>query len=401
MKTSGLRSVMMALALQIAAAAPVPAQQASFDCLQAQQPIETLICSDPQLIELDGALEAAFLTHRQRLAAKQREAALQEQRAWLAERLSRCGVPAQGGEVGQEVRWRAAPCLDAMYRERLAKLGAAQTPPPVLPAMAAQPGFIHPACLWGLIEQEAEPADDGAKVEKARIPLAACARGNRHIPVEQDEDRGLLASGASDGFPTWLSYRFVGILPDGREVAIIWYNAGGSGQFSELYLFRRTPTPDRSDVLLEGEPIAGGGDRCNGAITEASLVDPGTLEIDYAVTPLDLLSEADEELADAHMDSLSLCAVCCTGSVRRRLAIASKTETTVSATVERLLSRDATEDALDYTDEPKQICFDDILAKAAGTLPHTFPPAELKAIAQSFAKTCVSAPTGGAARPAR
>ena len=222
------------------------------------------------------------------------------------------------------------------------------------------------------------------------MPLAACARGNRHVPFTQETQGAVSAQGASDGYRTWLSYRIVGTLPDGRDVAIIWYNAGGSGQFSELYLL-----PDHSDVLLSGELIAGGGDRCNGGIEEARLVDPEALEIDYAVTPLDLLSEADEELADANMDSLALCAACCTGTVRRRLAIAGKTETTLSATVDRLLSRDAGEgDA-----EPAQICFDDILGKAAGTLPHTFPVAELKAIAQLFAKSCVAA--GNGSRPAR
>lgn len=394
MKRSWLYPLMTALALQGAAVTPVRGQQASFDCLQAQQPIESLICSDPQLIELDGALGAAFLAYRQRQPAKQREAALEEQRGWLAERLSRCGVPKQGGEVGQEARWRAAPCLDAMYRERLAKLGAPHEPLPAPPAMAAQPGFIHPACLWGLIEQEAEPADDSPKVETARIPLVACASGNRHVPVSQAPQGGLSAPGASDGYATWLTYRIIGTLPDGRDVLIVWYNAGGTGQFSELYLVRRVPAADRSEVVLTGELIAGGGDRCNGGIEEARLVDPGTLEIDYAVTPLDLLSEADEDLADANMDSIALCAICCTGSVRRRLAIAGKTETTVSATIDRLLSSEGGSD----DSEPAQVCFDQLLGKAAGPLPHTFTAAELQAIAQSFAKTCVPAEGGGKPR---
>ena len=143
MNRSWLWPVMAILALPVAASTPVRAQQASFDCLQAQQPIETLICSDPQLIELDGALGAAFLAYRQRLAAKQRDAALEEQRAWLAERLSRCGVPAKGSDVADEVRWRAAPCLDEMYRARLAALGAPHPPPPSRRSLASS---IRPAC---------------------------------------------------------------------------------------------------------------------------------------------------------------------------------------------------------------------------------------------------------------
>lgn len=370
---------------------PALAEQASFDCLQAEQPIETLICSDLQLMELDGALGAAFVAWRQRQPAKDREAVLGEQRAWLDKRLSACGVP-EKGDLSQAVRWRAAPCLDEMYRARLAALGAPQQPPPPQPAVGSQPGFIHPACLWELIEQDSDTPEDGAKTEPARIPIDACARGNRHTPFTEEPQGALAARGASDGYPTWLSYQIVGKLPDGREAAVVWYNAGGSGQFSEIYLLRRTPSADGHDVLLTGEMIAGGGDRCNGGIEGARLADSGTLEIDYAVTPLDLLSEADEELADGNMDSLALCAVCCTGTVRRRLTIASKTETAVSATVDRLLSRDADADGL----EPAQACFDDILAKAGGPPPHTFSASELKTIARSFAKSCAAPGTAPA-----
>lgn len=384
----------MALALLAMLGAPTAsAQEASFDCLQAERPIERLICSDPQLMELDGALGAAFVAWRQRLPAKDREGALAEQRTWLAKRLTACGVPETGDEPSVEMRWKAAPCLDEMYRTRLAALGAAQPPLPAQPAVAAQPGFLHPACLWGLIEQDTDGAADGAKTEPVRVPLGACARGNRHIPFTEEPHGGLAAKGTSDGYPTWLSYRIVGTTADGREAAIIWYNAGGTGQFSEIYLLRRTPAADGHDVMLTGELIAGGGDRCNGGIEEARLIDPGTLEIDYAVTPLDLLSEADEELADGNMDSLALCAICCTGTVRRRLVIAGKTETTLSATVDRLLSREADAGSV----EPAQACFDDLLGKAAGTLPHTFTAAQLKTIAQSFAKSCAApgtAPTG-------
>ncbi len=395
MDRSWLWALTAAAVVLTAMPTPVPAQQASFDCLQSQQPIETLICSDPQLIELDGALGAAFLAYRQHLPPKQRESALEEQRAWLAERLSHCGVPAKGSDMADEVRWRAAPCLDEMYRSRLAALGAPHSAPPAAPVVAAQPGFIHPACLWSIIEQDVESPADTTNDQRVRIPLAACARGNRHIPFSQEAQGALSAKGASDGYGTWLSYRVVGTLPDGRDVAIVWYNAGGSGQFSELYLLSRTPAADRSDVLLSGELIAGGGDRCNGGIEEARLIDSASAEIDYAVTPLDLLSEANEELADANMDSLALCAACCTGTVRRRLTFATKNETTVSATVDRLLSREIGGDE----GEPAQACFDDILAKAAGTLPHTFLAPELTAIAQRFARSC--APAGNGGKPAR
>ena len=65
------------------------------------------------MLTLDGALGDAFAKYRQRLPERDRAGALAEQRAWLAQRLKQCEVPAKGGaELPLEVRWRAAPCLD-------------------------------------------------------------------------------------------------------------------------------------------------------------------------------------------------------------------------------------------------------------------------------------------------
>ena len=119
MKRRGLWLAALALALLAMAGAPTAsAQEASFDCLQADRPIERLICSDPQLMELDGALGAAFVAWRQRLPAKDREAALVVRRAWLAKRLTAGGTgpflyrvfPAGGG------RARPPPLLRCRHR---------------------------------------------------------------------------------------------------------------------------------------------------------------------------------------------------------------------------------------------------------------------------------------------
>jgi uncharacterized protein YecT (DUF1311 family) len=361
---------------------PAPAEEASFDCLKATAPIEQLICSDPQLLTLDGALGDAFAADRQRLPEKDRPGALAQQRAWLAERLKQCGVPAKEEEVlAPELRWRAAPCLDEMYRARLAALGApAEVAPTPLP-QPAEPGFIHPACLWTIIEQD--PQERAAPAP--HFPLAACARGNRHIPVSAGNEGSFSAPGAADGYPTWLSYRLLGNLPDGRDVAVVWYNSGGTGQFSELYLLRRAPTPDHRDVVLSGELIGGGGDRCNGGVEQAKLVDARTLEVDYSVTPLDLLSEADEDIAERAFDDLLSCAICCIGTVRRRLDVSTKKETTLSATITQFLS----DEMASGGPRSIQACLDGLVRKAAGPLPHTFSAAELTGLAQTFASTCL------------
>jgi uncharacterized protein len=375
----GRTSIALALAVMAATTPEGAAQQASFDCSQASVPIEYLICSDPQLLGLDGAVGEAFAQTRNTSNKQQRSTALAEQKKWLAARLSRCNVPATGASVSAEVRWQAAPCLDAMYRERLVELGQPAEAVPSIPPAQSGPNFIHPNCLWPLIEQDSEEND-----ETPPIPLGACARGNRHIPVNDDAELGISAQGAADGYLTWLSYKILGVLPDGREPAIVRYNSGGSGNFSELYLLRRTQSSDGGETILTGELIDAGGDRCNGGIARAKLIDARTLEVDYNVTPLDLLSEADEAVAEEHMDDVASCAICCMGTVRNHIDIASMAETSLSVTIDQLVNEDTGRVA---ANDP-QACLDGIIGKAAGKLPHTFPIAELKPLAQAFVKVC-------------
>lgn len=374
--------LILSLAVLARIAGPAVAEEASFDCLKAATPIERLICTDPQLVALDGSLGQAFAARRQRLPEKDRDDALAEQRAWLALRIKQCELPMKGSEeISREVRWRAAPCLYDMYRARLAAFGVTVDAPPAPLPQLAEPGFIHPACLWQIIEQD--PDEKPAP----RIPLGACARGNRHIPATASDDGSFSAPGASEGLPTWLSYRILGKLAEGRDVAAVWYNSGGTGQFSELYLLQRTPGAGRDDVMLSGELIDGGGDRCNGGIESAKLTGAGTIEVDYNLTPLDLLSEADENVAEEVFEDLMSCAVCCVGTVRRRLDVATKKATTISVTITQLVEDEV---ANGTGGRPSvQACFDGVTRKAAGSLPHTFSPTEITALARNFAKTCL------------
>ena len=94
-------------------ATSVSAGQPSFDCLWAAAPIGHSICSDLELLTLDGALGDAFASYRQRLPEKDRAGTLAEQRSWLARRtLSKVAgePPARLGVVGLRVcsRWPGA-----------------------------------------------------------------------------------------------------------------------------------------------------------------------------------------------------------------------------------------------------------------------------------------------------
>ena len=91
----------------------------SFDCAKASKPVERLICADPALAALDGALGAEV---KKALAAApaDRQALLADARRWLAERDKRCPLPAVALTAAD--RSSAASCLTAAYRERIAAL---------------------------------------------------------------------------------------------------------------------------------------------------------------------------------------------------------------------------------------------------------------------------------------
>ena len=137
--------------------------------------------------------------------------------------------------------------------------------------------------------------------------------------------------------------------------------------------------------MLSGELIGGGGDRCNGGVERAKLIEGRALEVDYNLTPLDLVSEADEEVAEQAFDDLLSCAICCIGTVRRRLDLASKKETMISATITQFVGDEMAAGG----SRSVQACFDGVVRKAARPLPHTFSPAEITTLAQSFPKTCL------------
>jgi uncharacterized protein len=118
-QASRFRLAGLALAM-IGAAWPASAQDGdtgpSFDCAEAAAPIETLICADTTLADLDRVLAE---TYRSALATRVGEAQLllrEEQRAWARNRSVTCGI--EDRPAGED----AAGCLVALYRARIAEL---------------------------------------------------------------------------------------------------------------------------------------------------------------------------------------------------------------------------------------------------------------------------------------
>lgn len=84
---SQLRTGVPALGLVLMAGAPASA----FDCAKAGTPMEKAICADPVAKASDDAMESAFNSLRAALTGPQKQAALDDQRAWLKERNENCG----------------------------------------------------------------------------------------------------------------------------------------------------------------------------------------------------------------------------------------------------------------------------------------------------------------------
>lgn len=280
----------LSLAVATLLLTPFAGRAAGFDCLNAQAPIELTICNDPVLNALDEEVTRLY-NH-----APQTDSRRQEQRDWLAARLARCAIPRRGPDPSLEERWRTAPCLVQMYRDRVLALGGTVDP---LPKPDAD--VIHPLCLTAALS----PFGEG---EVLPIDRKACAAGTAHIPVDRLDDGWISAGGADLGLGTWTAYRAITDLPDGMHAALVQFNTGGTGIFSSLISYS---VGDQ----LRVEPLIGGGDRCNGGITAASYHKPDWL-VRFAATPVDVAVEI--ELPESRQEELPYCAICCVGEVEIR-----------------------------------------------------------------------------------
>jgi uncharacterized protein len=95
---------------------------ASFDCGQAEAPVEHVICSTAQLRSLDGKMSQAYFSRR-RLAIEPSDAqkVIANQRQWLRSRRTQCNIRARG-EITDEEVLAARTCLVRVYQQRIADL---------------------------------------------------------------------------------------------------------------------------------------------------------------------------------------------------------------------------------------------------------------------------------------
>jgi uncharacterized protein len=221
---------------------------ASFDCKKASAAIEKMICSDPQLSELDTRLALSYKRLLEKAANP--DSLKAEQRTWLAIERSKCATLA---------------CLKAAYQRRLAALDAT-TPGAPAPGEKAPPSkerscsftrapFVNPRIIEDL---STWLSDDGEQV--VAINLTEAQESNRYFgdvatrevvgrnpyvyfetPAEEAGERG-----------SEFGYRHIGRTAAGVDVLLTMQSGGGSGVFENLLLLRMEPDDHAPAVISAG-----------------------------------------------------------------------------------------------------------------------------------------------------
>jgi uncharacterized protein len=147
------RTVRLAgLAATVGTLAIAPALHAagrpSFDCSRASSWAERTICNDDTLCASDREMSAAFATRRAALGDVGRQDLLTEQRRWLGRR-GECRTAAM-----------PVPCLEQLYRERIAALGGQRDPAPPPPDVdPPPPARTAAAGAWAECRTDGDTAD--------------------------------------------------------------------------------------------------------------------------------------------------------------------------------------------------------------------------------------------------
>jgi uncharacterized protein YecT (DUF1311 family) len=153
------------LAASLAAQARAQDSGPSFDCAAAVAPVETLICDDRVLAELDRVLAEGYHAALATSMGESQMLLREEQRAWMERRAVSCTV--DGGSAIEAND--AIGCLAALYRARIAEL----PPGEAGGNAAARPGYGWLMGEWAVVAIHTAPTDprraDAAKAQLGRI----------------------------------------------------------------------------------------------------------------------------------------------------------------------------------------------------------------------------------------
>lgn len=373
-----MRLFLSVLAMILSGAAPALAIDPSFDCDKAAAPLEYTICGDAELRRLDAALGGLFKERRAMLPEAKKAAFVQEQRDWARARLQKCAIPASiDRPMTEPERWLWAPCLADVYRVRLAALGQPDVPPEHA-APQDQPGFLHPLCL---VRAVGLPMEESGEDSLPAVPLAACNRGFRHVPVLRDKD-SQTAAGLSDHFEEFHVTLLPPVpLPGGDEAMVMRAKlAGLPGDFSAVYRL------SRRNGQLTGRALVAGGETCHGGIFGDVAVVNGKLRVASAVDALRFLGYgATAALPETATAGLEDCPTCCYGYAETDYPLTPGGEAVfVSATVGHY-PREST--------VPQQQCLDRLATRPGGDVSavHSFSATDLRRLTARYLQDCIAA----------
>ncbi len=388
-----MRPLIPALLLLLALPVRAEINKPSFECFsQTSTAVQTLLCEDPLLGAWEGQLAA--------WAESAGSDAVAAHRAWLQGLGAGCGLGAAGG-LPLPARWRAAPCVVEGMRHRL--LAQSLAPEPAA-AEAPPADGIHPNCISAL-----SPYPWGERSHDP-VPLKLCNKGNAHIPTRTYN--GFLFADGTAWHRSYFGYRVRGRLGEGIDVVQTVMSGGGSGSFSAVLFIRglreAAPWPE---LVAVGGWFAG--DRCNGGLRDVNVAGPAAIETAENITSFDLFTlddprrgygrrmaatarlfaggqtEVNElrsrgEIQLEPYEDLETSAGGCIGTVHYRYDLSDGSRELLGVTLEQL------EDS-SYAEKTYRVqaCFNAVVAKAAGDLPHRFSPKDLGALKERFRKACI------------
>lgn len=151
-----------------------------------------------------------------------------------------------------------------------------------------QPSYsVHPFCVQKVVQMW----DLHSESSKGQLAVAECNRRFRRYEVKIPEADWLFADGPEADVPRpYFGYRVVGPLNSKVTLVEVSENGGGTGIFSSLAFIQGWPkeTPSRG-ARLTTVGIVEGGDRCQGTLTDTTILSPTTLRISWLVTPASFL----------------------------------------------------------------------------------------------------------------
>lgn len=228
--------------------ARAPRYTASFDCTQAETPVQLYVCRDAALAAADVQLHAAWREQLRQQDLAGRAELLAGHRHWQLSLYSRCAVSAVP-EDAQALPAAPLACLREAWRERTAALQA--MPLPVASPPAGKPAD-HPLAAY-VVLREAQSR------EPALCPRVATALNT------------LIATAGEFDYSRWPGAQWLAgvgaqrsaTLPDGRRIEVLQHDAGPYGSYAlrgtGLAIDGRTVLNDRSVPIWMLElPNAGG-----------------------------------------------------------------------------------------------------------------------------------------------